>query len=119
MIHRPAAELPKPPRHSTLGPPACRPRATWIRVPARFSALNRWETRPLSVALIFDVTALLAEISAGLLTGVRAGRCEIAAILAIDVIEVASSRARLDLPGAIPVAPGIRLLADQDHQVGG
>jgi hypothetical protein len=73
----------------------------------------------LSVALIFDVTALLAEISAGLLTGVRAGRCEITATLAIDGTEVASSQARLDLPGAIPVTPGIRLLADQDHQVGG
>jgi hypothetical protein len=57
----------------------------------------------------FDVSALLAEITEGRLVAIHTGRCDISATLAVDNIDLASGQTRLELPGAIPVTPGIRL----------
>jgi hypothetical protein len=71
-----------------------------------------------SVSLVFDVSGLLAEVAAGRLARVHAGRCDITATLAIDGTEITTGRVRLEIPGAIPVDPPIRLLADQDYPAG-
>jgi hypothetical protein len=72
----------------------------------------------LSVSVVFDVSGLLVGISAGRLIAVHAGRCDITVTLAVDDIDVATRQARLELPGVIPVTPGIRLLAAKDYPVG-
>ena len=71
-----------------------------------------------SVSVVFEVTALLAGISAGLLVEVHAGRCDLTATLAIDGVEVASGQASLELPGAVPVTPGVRLLPPEEYPAG-
>jgi hypothetical protein len=71
-----------------------------------------------SVSIVFDVSGLLAEVTAGQLARVHAGRCDITATLAIDGTEITTGRVRLEMPGAIPVNPPIRLLADQDYPAG-
>lgn len=68
-----------------------------------------------SVSVVFDVSALLAGISAGRLVAVHAGRFDITVTLAIDGTEVAARQARIELPGVIPLTPGIRLLAAGDY----
>src|SRR5262249_56568127 len=56
-----------------------------------------------------------AEVSAGLLTAVHAGRCDITATLAINGVDVVTKQSRVELPGVIPLSPGIRLLPPQDY----
>ena len=72
-------------------------------------------TIQLGISVVFDVSALLAGIKAGLLAAVHTGHCDITATLAIDGTDVLARRTRLDLPGAIPVTPGIRLLPAEDY----
>jgi hypothetical protein len=67
------------------------------------------------VSVVFDVSALLAGISAGRLVAVHAGRCDITGTLAIEGVEVASGQATLELPGVIPLTPGVRLLPAEDY----
>jgi hypothetical protein len=69
----------------------------------------------LSVSVVFDVSALLAGISAGRLVAVHAGRCDITGTLAIEGVEVASGQTSLDLPGVIPLTPGVRLLPAEEY----
>jgi hypothetical protein len=66
----------------------------------------------------FDVSALLAEITEGRMVAIHTGRCDITATLAVDDIDVATGQTRLELPGAIPVTPGIRLLPAGDYPSG-
>jgi hypothetical protein len=72
-------------------------------------------TVQLKFSVGFDVSALLAEIIDGRLTALHTGRCDITVTLAVDGIDVATGRSRLDLPGAIPVTQGIRLLPAEDY----
>jgi hypothetical protein len=67
------------------------------------------------VSVVFDVSALLAGISAGRLVKVHAGRCDITATVAIDSVDVAAGHTTLELPVVIPVTPGVRLLAAADY----
>lgn len=69
------------------------------------------------VCVDFDVSALLAGVSAGRLVAVHTGRCDITATLAIDDVEVVTRQARLELAGAIPVTPAIRLLPAHEYAV--
>jgi hypothetical protein len=69
----------------------------------------------LTVTVVFDVSALIAGISAGRLVAVHAGHCDISVTLAIDGVDVATGSARLELPGAIPLNPGIRLLPTNEY----
>jgi hypothetical protein len=71
-------------------------------------------TIQLDLSLLFDIKALLAGIRDGRLTALHSGRCDVTATLAIDHTDVISKQASFELPGAIPLNPGIRLLAATD-----
>jgi hypothetical protein len=71
-------------------------------------------TIQLDLSLLFDVKALLAGIRGGRLTALHSGRCDVTATLAIDHTDVLSKQTSFQLPGAIPLNPGIRLLAATD-----
>lgn len=64
----------------------------------------------LTLALDYEVRALLPEVRAGVLTAVRYGHCEVTASLAIDGQPVASQSMEFELPGAISLGRGLRLL---------
>jgi hypothetical protein len=78
----------------------------------------RIATIELGLSLVLDITALLAGISAGRLVAVHAGRCDVTASLSIDGTEVLTRQGRLELPGAIRLGIGIRLLAAKDYPPG-
>jgi len=72
-------------------------------------------TARFGVSVDFEVSALVAEVSAGLLTAVHAGRCDITATLAINDVDVVTKQSRVELPNVIPLTPGIRLLPPKDY----
>jgi len=72
----------------------------------------------LDLSLVFDVKALLAGIRDGQLIALHSGHCDVTATLAIDQTDVISRQARLQLPGVIPVNPGIRLLGAAAYTAG-
>lgn len=65
----------------------------------------------------FEVTALVARISAGRLAAFQSGRCDTTVTLAIQGTGVLTRHAHLDLPGVIPVSPGLRLLPARAYAV--
>lgn len=71
---------------------------------------HRVATLQLEVSLVLDVTAVVARISAGRLTALQSGHCDVTATLAMQGIDVATQRARLELPGMIEFGSGIPLL---------
>jgi hypothetical protein len=75
-------------------------------------------TLQLDLSAVFDVSALVAGISAGRLVAVHDGHCDITATLAIQGTDVVTRRAHLELPRVVPVSPGIRLLAARNYPVG-
>ena len=75
-------------------------------------------TIELGLDVEFDITALVAGIKAGLLVAVHAGSCDVTATLAIGGAEVQSASTHLDLPAALRVSPGIRLLPAEDYPAG-
>jgi|ERR1039457_640568 hypothetical protein len=79
---------------------------------------HRVATLQLDLSVMFDVTALGAGISAGRLVTLHSGRCDITATLAIQGTNVITRQAHLELPGIIPLGPGIRLLPARNYPVG-
>jgi len=75
-------------------------------------------TLHLDLSVVFDVSALLAGISAGRLVALRAGHCDITARLAVEGTDVVTRRTRLELPGVISLGTGIRLLPAEDYPPG-
>lgn len=75
-------------------------------------------TLRLGLSIVFDVDALLLGISAGRLTAVHSGRCEITVTLAVQGTDLAVRHAHLELPGVIPIRHGIRLLPTGDYPAG-
>jgi hypothetical protein len=67
-------------------------------------------TLQLRLSIVFDVHALVLGISGGRLVAVHTGNCDITATLAIQGTDVLTRNAHLQLPGAIPLRQGIRLL---------
>jgi hypothetical protein len=65
----------------------------------------------LSLSVVFTISALTAKISAGRLTALHPGRCDVTVTLDIQETNVVTRQAHLELPGVIPLRPGIRLLA--------
>jgi len=65
----------------------------------------------LDLSLLFDVKAVLAGIRDGQLVELHSGHCDVTATLAIEKTNVASKQIGFELPGAIPLNPGIRLLS--------
>jgi hypothetical protein len=72
----------------------------------------------LDLSVVFDITAMLAGIRAGRLVALHSGRCDITATLAIDGTNVVTRQTHLELPGAIPLGRGIRLLAAAEDPAG-
>ena len=74
-----------------------RPSASWWTV-SRVAILQ------LGLSVVFDVSAILALISAGRLVALHSGRCDITATLTIQGTDVLTRRAHLELPGVVPLA---------------
>ena len=79
---------------------------------------HRVATLQLDLSVVVNVSALLAGISAGRLVAVHSGRCDITVTLAIQGTDVVTRRAHFELPGVIPLSPGIRLLAARNYWAG-
>jgi hypothetical protein len=76
---------------------------------------QRVATLHLGLSIVFDLNALLLGISGGRLTGVRSGRCDITASLAVQGTDLLARRAHLELPGVISLRRGIRLLPIDEY----
>ena len=76
---------------------------------------HRVATVQLGLSITFDVNALLAGISGGRLVTIHSGRCDITATLAVQDTDLLTKRAHLELPGAISVRQGIRLLPVSEY----
>jgi hypothetical protein len=76
---------------------------------------HRVHTLQLGLSIIFEVTGLVAGISAGRLAGVHAGRGELGVALTIHELEVLTKRSHLELPGAMALKSGIRLLPASEY----
>ncbi len=72
----------------------------------------------LGLSVVFDVSPLVAGVSAGLLTALHSGRCDITATLVIQGTTVLTRPGHLELPGVVTLGPGIRLLPDRDYPSG-
>jgi hypothetical protein len=79
---------------------------------------HRVATLDLGLSLVLDVSAVLAEISAGRLAALQSGHCDITASLAVEGADVVTRQAHLELPGAISLGKGIRLLPAGDYPRG-
>jgi hypothetical protein len=76
---------------------------------------QRVATLQLGLSIVFDLNALLIGISGGRLTGVRSGRCDITATLAVQGTDLLVKRAHLELPGVVSLRRGIRLLPVDEY----
>jgi hypothetical protein len=76
---------------------------------------KRVHTLQLGLSIIFEVTGLVAGISAGRLAGVHAGRGELGVALTIHELEVLTKRSHLELPGAMALRSGFRLLPASEY----
>jgi len=65
----------------------------------------------LDLSFLFDVKAVLAGIRDGQLVALHSGHCDVTATLAIEKTDVASKQISVQLPGVVPLNPGIRLLS--------
>ena len=79
---------------------------------------QRVATLQLGLSITFDLNALLLGISRGKLAGVRSGRCDITATLAVQGTDLLVGRAHLELPGVISLRRGIRLLPIDEYPAG-
>ncbi len=69
----------------------------------------------LGLSVVFDVSAVLAQVRAGRLVAIHTGSCDVTATLAIDNIDVVSKQAHLELPGEIALGRPLRLLPARDY----
>jgi len=69
----------------------------------------------LGLSVVLDISALVAGISGGRLVALHSGRCHVTATLAIQGTNVVTRQAHFELPGIIPLSPGIRLLPARDY----
>jgi hypothetical protein len=76
---------------------------------------HRVATVRFGLSLVFEVSALLAEVKAGRLVAIHSGRCEVTGALAIQDINTITKQADVDMPGMIPLHQGIRLLPAHDY----
>jgi hypothetical protein len=72
-------------------------------------------TVELELTVIFDISALIAGVHGGRLTALHSGRCDITGTLAIQGTEILTRQGRIELPGAISLHEGIRLLPEQEY----
>ncbi len=79
---------------------------------------HRVATVRFGLSLVFEISALLAEVKAGRLVALHSGRCEATGALAIQDINAITRQAHVDVPGMIPLHEGIRLLPAHDYPAG-
>ena len=79
---------------------------------------QRVATLQLGLSIVFDVNSLLLGISGGRLTGVRSGRSDISATLAVQGTDLLVRHAHLELPGVVSLRRGIRLLPADEYPAG-
>jgi hypothetical protein len=79
---------------------------------------HRVATLQLGLSVVFDVSALVAGISAGRLVALHSGHCDITATLAIQETDILTRRAHIELPSVVPINPAIRLLAARNYPAG-
>jgi hypothetical protein len=72
-------------------------------------------TVQLGLNLTFDISVLVAEVSAGRLIALRSGRCDVTAQLAVQGVQILTRQAEVKLGGVLPLRDGIRLLPEQDY----
>jgi hypothetical protein len=72
-------------------------------------------TLRLGLTIVFDVSTLLLGINGGRLTAVHSGHCDVTVTLAVQGTDLAVRHAHLELPGAVRIGQGIRLLPDGDY----
>jgi hypothetical protein len=72
-------------------------------------------TVELELTLQFDISAAVAGVSAGLMTAMHSGRCDITGTLTINGAEATQKQKRIELPGVISLKQGIRLLSEDDY----
>jgi hypothetical protein len=80
---------------------------------------HRVATVELGLSLALVVTALLAGISSGRLVALHTGRCDVTATLAIQGSDLVTRQAHFELPGVMPLSPGIRLLPARHYPAAG
>ena len=76
---------------------------------------HRVATVRFGLSLVFEISALLAEVKAGRLVALHSGRCEVTGALAIQDINTITRQAHVNMPGMIPLHEGIRLLPAHDY----
>lgn len=76
-------------------------------------------TVEIELTLQFDISAAVAGVSAGLITALHSGRCDITATLIINGAEATQKQKRIELPGVISLKQGIRLLSEDDYAKAG
>lgn len=76
---------------------------------------HRVATVRFGLSLVFEISALLAEVKAGKLVALHSGRCEVTGTLAIQDINTITRQAHADIPGMIALPEGIRLLPAHDY----
>jgi hypothetical protein len=69
----------------------------------------------LGLSLVFDVNALVAGIKVGRLVAIHTGHCDVTGTLAVQGRNVLTKPARIQLPGVIPLTPGVRLLPSSEY----
>jgi hypothetical protein len=92
-------------------------RITVSRLPSVDLLLNDEcvETVEFELTIQFDISAAVAGVSAGMMTALHSGRCDITVTLAIQGAEAIQRQKRIDLPGVISLKHGIRLLDEEDY----
>lgn len=72
---------------------------------------KRVATLRLLFSLVIDIQALTATVRQGRLTALQVGWCDVGASVGIDGTTVMRRQTQLQLPGSIPLGPGIPLVA--------
>lgn len=78
---------------------------------------ERVATLEFELTLVFDISAAVVGVSAGMMTAVHSGRCDITATLAIQGAEALNKQKRIELPGVLALEHGIRLLHERDYAI--
>jgi hypothetical protein len=76
---------------------------------------HRVATVRFGLSLVFEISAVLAEVKAGRLVALHSGRCEVTGALAIQDSNTITRQAHVDMPGMIPLHEGIRLLPAHNY----
>ena len=72
----------------------------------------------LGLSVVFTVNGMLARVKAGRLVALLSGHCDVTATLTLEGADIVTKQAHLDLPGAISLGQGIRLLPAEDYPPG-